>query len=133
MINQLEIHAKLSKGIFSNGSYQVVVFNAISKNVDNKTFIAAGEFPKLTKNEELIITGFFVKRNGKQQFQVESWKRPTPSSKEQIITFFSSSLFKGIGKKTAKNIYDTLGDKAIVKINKNGLSALEKVDGVTVK
>jgi exodeoxyribonuclease V alpha subunit len=131
MIEKLIIHVKLSKTIFSHENYQVVVFNAISKNVDKSSFIAVGEIPKLTKHEELLIKGHFAKKEGKTQFEVESWKRPEPSSKEQIISFFSSSLFRGIGKKTAKKIYDVLGSKAIVKINNQGMKALERVEGLS--
>ncbi|WP_019156886.1 SF1B family DNA helicase RecD2 [Robertmurraya massiliosenegalensis] len=129
MIEKLSIPVKLSKTIFTNEQYQVVVVKPISSNITQKSFVAAGILPKLTKHEEIIIEGFFTisNKNGKQQFTVENWQRPTPKTKDQIITFFSSTLFKGIGKKTAKNIYDALGDNAIIKINKYGQSALDKV------
>lgn len=131
MENKLTIHVKLSKTISSRENYQIVVFNAISKEIKTSSFIAAGEIPKLTKNEELIIIGEFIKKNGKQQFNVSSWKRPTPDSKDQIIKFFSSSLFKGIGKKTASNIYNALGKNAISKINNEGIIALENISGLS--
>lgn len=130
MTQKLAIHVKLSKFIFSSDNYHVAIFNPISKGNNKRSFVACGSFPKLTKNEELILEGVFTKKNGKQQFEVQAWERPTPSTKEQIISFFSSSLFKGIGKKTAASIYKALGDKAIVKINNKGLTALEKVEGL---
>lgn len=129
MTSKLQFQVKLSKTIYSSENYQVVVFKANSEN--KKTFIAAGEFPKLSKHEELIIEGYFTKKNNKEQFKVETWKRPTPTDREQIISFFSSSLFKGIGKKTALSIYKALGDKAIVKVNKYGMNALKKVEGLS--
>ncbi len=33
-----------------------------------------------------------------------------PQTKEAIISYLSSDLFKGVGKKTAQNIVNTLGD-----------------------
>lgn len=36
-----------------------------------------------------------------------------PQTKEAIISYLSSDLFKGVGKKTAQNIVNTLGDNAI--------------------
>ena len=36
-----------------------------------------------------------------------------PQTKDAIISYLSSDLFKGIGKKTAQNIVNTLGENAI--------------------
>lgn len=49
-----------------------------------------------------------------------------PQTKEAIISYLSSDLFKGVGKKTAQNIVNALGDNAINDILDDH-SVLEKV------
>jgi exodeoxyribonuclease V alpha subunit len=85
----------------------------------------------LNKKEEIILTGEF-KVNGKfgEQFHVESWKRPIPETEVQLVSFFSSSLFKGIGKKMAVKIVKKIGNNAINRIVKEGIKCLEKVEGL---
>ncbi|WP_188349861.1 SF1B family DNA helicase RecD2, partial [Staphylococcus aureus] len=53
-------------------------------------------------------------------------------TKEAIISYLSSDLFKGVGKKTAQNIVNTLGDNAINDILDDH-SVLEKVSGLSKK
>lgn len=53
-----------------------------------------------------------------------------PQTKEAIISYLSSDLFKGVGKKTAQNIVNTLGDNAINDILDDH-SVLEKVSGLS--
>ncbi len=36
-----------------------------------------------------------------------------PQTKEAVLSYLSSDLFKGVGKKTAQNIVNTLGDNAM--------------------
>lgn len=55
-----------------------------------------------------------------------------PQTKEAIISYLSSDLFKGVGKKTAQNIVNTLGDNAINDILDDH-SVLEKVSGLSKK
>lgn len=53
-----------------------------------------------------------------------------PQTKEAIISYLSSDLFKGVGKKTAQNIVNALGDNAINDILDDH-SVLEKVSGLS--
>ena len=55
-----------------------------------------------------------------------------PQTKEAIISYLSSDLFKGVGKKTAQNIVNALGDNAINDILDDH-SVLEKVSGLSKK
>lgn len=127
---QLTIRVKQSKVIFSNDLYQVIVCKTVSGH-DKSSFIACGNIPKLTAKEEIVIVGEFKssERFG-EQFQVKSWKRPIPETSEQLITFFSSALFKGVGKKMAEKIVHLLGSNAIQRITKNGASCIN-VEGIS--
>lgn len=120
----LTIRARQSKVIFPSENYQVLVFKTV-EGYEKSSFTACGNLPKLTKQEEIILTGEF-KNNGRfgEQFHVDSWKRAIPNTKEQLVTFFSSSLFKGVGKKMAEKIVHSLGKNAIRRISKEGSACL---------
>ncbi|MGT2357441.1 YrrC family ATP-dependent DNA helicase [Staphylococcus aureus] len=45
-------------------------------------------------------------RSGKQ-LKAETFEKEMPQTKEAIISYLSSDLFKGVGKKTAQNIVNT--------------------------
>ncbi|KZN96229.1 MULTISPECIES: ATP-dependent RecD-like DNA helicase [Aeribacillus] len=47
------------------------------------------------------------------QFQAERFQKELPTTKEGVIQYLSSGLFKGIGKKTAEAIVNELGEHAI--------------------
>lgn len=80
----------------------------------NRTLTFTGTFPETLNKDDYLFWGEFVKhpQYGKQ-FQVETYERVIPTAKSGIISFLSSSLFKGIGIKTATKIVDTLGDKVL--------------------
>ncbi|MDT4014498.1 ATP-dependent RecD-like DNA helicase, partial [Staphylococcus aureus] len=61
-----------------------------------------------------------------------TFEKEMPQTKEAIISYLSSDLFKGVGKKTAQNIVNTLGDNAINDILDDH-SVLEKVSGLSKK
>ncbi|MDU6092372.1 MAG: ATP-dependent RecD-like DNA helicase, partial [Staphylococcus lugdunensis] len=48
-----------------------------------------------------------------KQLKADTFEKELPQTKDAIITYLSSDLFKGIGKKTAQNIVNTLGENAI--------------------
>lgn len=50
------------------------------------------------------------------QFKAQRMEQQMPQSREAVIKYLSSDLFPGIGKKTAANIVDQLGDDPLKKI-----------------
>jgi len=95
------------------------------------------------KDEKIVITGYFDPP-GKQelcrffgdyvdhprygrQFKVEYFEKILPTSKEAIIRFLSSSLFAGVGSKTAEKIVDSLGEGCLSLIKENP-SLLDDLD-----
>ena len=95
------------------------------------------------KDEKIVITGYFDPP-GKQelcrfygdyvdhprygrQFKVEYFEKLLPTSKEAIIRFLSSSLFAGVGSKTAEKIVEEFGENCLSMIKENPY-ILDKID-----
>lgn len=84
---------------------------------DEKEATITGYFPSVHEHETYIFYGQMKEhpRFG-LQFQAEHFRKELPQTKEGVIAYLSGELFKGIGKKTAKKIVDTLGENAISRI-----------------
>ncbi|WP_058307295.1 SF1B family DNA helicase RecD2 [Gracilibacillus massiliensis] len=101
-----------------------------NQKFDEDEVVVKGYFRRLDPGETYEFYGRVVdhKRFGRQ-FQVDSYQRFLPESKEGVIAYLSSELFPGVGKKTAERIVETLGDSALSQIL-NDQSVLEKVKGL---
>lgn len=88
-----------------------------NETYDDKEAVITGYFPKILEQDTYIFYGE-LKDHPKfgLQFQAEHFRRDIPQTKQGVINYLSSELFKGIGKKTAESIVQTLGDNAISKI-----------------
>jgi exodeoxyribonuclease V alpha subunit len=91
-----------------------------SENIEDKEITVTGYFPLLHEDDTYTFFGTF-KNHPKfgLQFQTEHFRKEIPQTKEGIIQYLSSDLFKGIGKKTAEAIVEKLGESAISKILQN--------------
>ncbi|WP_374721749.1 SF1B family DNA helicase RecD2 [Peribacillus tepidiphilus] len=102
--------------------YSVVRIRVEETNAvyDEKEAVVTGYFPPIYEHETYIFYGKLKEhpRFG-LQFHVERFQKDLPQTKDGIINYLSSSLFKGIGKKTAETIVETIGDNAISKILEN--------------
>jgi exodeoxyribonuclease V alpha subunit len=87
---------------------------------DEKEALITGYFPRIHEQETYVFFGEFKEhpRFG-VQFHATHFRKDMPQSKQGIITYLSSDLFKGIGKKIAESIVDTLGENAITRIMEN--------------
>ncbi|MDY0939272.1 ATP-dependent RecD-like DNA helicase [Priestia megaterium] len=88
--------------------------------IEDKETVITGYFPKLNEDEVYTFYGDF-KEHPKfgLQFHVEQFKKELPQSRQGVVQYLSSDLFHGIGKKTAENIVDALGERAIFRILQN--------------
>lgn len=86
-------------------------------NYEEKEAVITGYFPKVHEQETYLFYGE-MKDHPKfgLQFQAEHFRKELPQTKQGVVGYLSSDLFKGIGKKTAETIVDTLGENAISKI-----------------
>lgn len=122
--------------IFHNESnlFSVVKIRVNDTNLEecDETIVVAGNFPELHDQEEYKFYGK-IKEHPRfgLQFAAEKFERPMPESREGVIAYLSSNMFKGIGKKTAESIVDELGEDAISKILRSPsvLDAVPKLSG----
>ena len=133
------IKGKFKKIIYDGeNGYKVGLFRVkeASEDLDflvNKTITYTGYFPSTNEDDTYILLGEYIEnmRYG-MQFQVSSYEKEEPKTKDAIITFLSSPLIKGCGEKTAEAIVDTLGDDSI-RLIKEDINNLLLVPGISEK
>jgi exodeoxyribonuclease V alpha subunit len=88
-----------------------------NENYSEKEVVVTGILPPLREDERYVFFGEFKEhpKYGKQ-YEVRYFKKELPQSKEAVILYLSSDLFKGIGKKTAEHIVEVMGEDAIRKL-----------------
>lgn len=99
----------------SDNFYTVLKVDTIETNEDFDIMpTVVGFLPNIVEGDVYTFKGQVVDhpRYGKQ-LKAETFEKEMPQTKEAIISYLSSDLFKGVGKKTAQNIVNTLGDNAI--------------------
>lgn len=122
------------QGKFMKGKHLVTIFHneqnlytvlrirveETNEQYEDKEAVITGYFPRIHEQETYIFFGE-VKEHPKfgTQFQATHFRKDLPQSKQGIVSYLSSDLFKGIGKKTAEKIVETLGEKAITRIVEN--------------
>lgn len=115
------------------GSFKHCIFKAdnfmVSKfQTDDGLITVTGPSFDYEKTSRYILKGsYFDHYKYGFQFKYNSVEKAIPKEKDEIINFLSSSLFKGIGKRTAKKIYEYFGDETI-DIIKNDSSVLDALD-----
>ncbi|OQP06273.1 hypothetical protein B1690_08985 [Geobacillus sp. 46C-IIa] len=93
--------------------------------------VVTGYFPRLNEGDVYVFYGQFRQhpRFGRQ-YAAEQFRKQLPNTKEGVIHYLSSGLFKGIGKKTATAIVEALGENAIATILRDP-EALRRVPKLT--
>lgn len=130
-MDQNTIEAKLLHIIFHNEGNGYTVLKFLADDGDD--FIAVGYLSTIQVNEYYRLYGNFVEhpRYG-FQFQFYGFEQTLRKDHDSLVRFFSGSLFKGIGKATARAIVDTLGLDAISKIQTDS-QVLQQVSGLSPK
>lgn len=107
--------------IFHNETslYSVVRIRVEETNFhyEEKEAVVTGYFPRIHEHESYTFFGQ-LKEHPKfgVQFHAEQFRKEIPTTKEGVIAYLASDLFKGVGKKTAERIVETLGENAITRI-----------------
>ncbi|MED4162711.1 ATP-dependent RecD-like DNA helicase [Halalkalibacterium halodurans] len=120
--------------IFRNEENQYTValvrVHESSDDVKEKTMTVVGLLPKLEVHDTFTFYGSFKEhpRFG-EQYVVDDLRREVPKTSQGIIRYLSSDRFPGIGKKTAQQIVDTLGEQALSRIveDESALDAVPKL------
>jgi len=115
------IKGELLHTIFRNDveHFSIVKLKIIETNesYEEKEIVAKGHFPALQEGMVYTFFGAFEThaKFGKQ-YNIETYETFVPDTRDGLVTYLSSDMFYGIGKKTAMNIVDTLGNDAITKL-----------------
>ncbi|MBQ2639344.1 MAG: ATP-dependent RecD-like DNA helicase [Bacilli bacterium] len=121
------IKGKYRKSIYENDNgYKIGLFKVVETNYEDfedyldRIITFTGYFHELNDMDTYIFYGDLINHpKYGEQFNVESYDRVKPDEKDSIIEFLTSGLFKGIGEKKAKKIYDALGKDTFNIILKN--------------
>jgi exodeoxyribonuclease V alpha subunit len=125
------VKGRLIITVFHNDSnlYSVVRIRVSETNTeyDEREAVVTGHFPQMHEEDTYTFFGQFKDhpKFGKQ-FVTEHFQKEIPQTKHGVALYLSGEIFKGIGKKTAERIVETLGENAITKILEEP-SVLEKV------
>ncbi|MCY1050134.1 helix-hairpin-helix domain-containing protein [Mammaliicoccus sciuri] len=102
----------------SDNYYTVIKVDVMDSNEDfDQEVTIVGYLPQIVEGETYLFKGKVTNhpKYGKQ-LQAETFEKELPQTKQGVIHYLSSDLFKGIGKKTAETIVDKLGEDALQKI-----------------
>ena len=112
---------------FNESSHYVIARMKIDQKKD-ETVILVGYFEVPKRQELCQFIGEYVThpRYGRQ-FKVTSYEKLMPEGKEAVVRFLSSSLFPGVGVRTATKIVDELGTDCLKRIQEDSKS-LEAID-----
>lgn len=123
----ITITGKIRNSIYvGDNGYIVTLFRVKSISSDdykeflNKTITVCGSIINPNNEDLYILHGEFTEhpRYG-FQFKFDNYEKSAPTDEETLIEFLSSSLIKGCGEKTAKQIVDHFGLDAISIIKNN--------------
>jgi exodeoxyribonuclease V alpha subunit len=96
-------------------------------------FVAIGSFARVVENQTLLVRGKWTLHNQYGwRLMVSSYEEVIPTSRDAIVDYLASGLFKGIGKKMAESIVDVFGEDTMRVIEEEP-HRLEEVKGIAGK
>ena len=119
----------LKRGNWSLLTAQVI---EASDGYKNKNIGISGENLPQELGVPYEYEGTLVKTKYGKQLRADHWKLAIGNTEAEIVGYLSSGLFKGIGKKTAKEIYKRFGEQSIEIIQKTP-DKLQEVSGIGPK
>ncbi|WJP97002.1 SF1B family DNA helicase RecD2 [Macrococcus bovicus] len=120
LFEQSYIKGTVTRLLFQNADnyYTVLKVEVLESNEDfDEEATVTGYLPHIGEGDTYTFTGKIVThaKYGKQ-LSADKFEKDMPQTREGIIHYLSSDLFKGIGKKLAQQIVDTLGEDALTQI-----------------
>lgn len=98
---------------------------------EEKDIVGKGNFINLQKGVVYDFHGTLITHpKFGIQYDVHAYQTFVPETKDAVISYLSSDLFPGVGKKSAKRIVEHLGEQAISKIL-NDPNVLENIPGIS--
>lgn len=119
------IKGKVKNYVFHNKENSYSIARVITE--DDKQITIVGYFPIVSEDVDYQFGGSWINHSSYgKQLKIETYKKCEQQSKSGLISYLSSSIFHGIGPKTAEKIVGILGEDAINKIIEDKL-VLRKV------
>ncbi len=136
LFDQTYVKGTVEMILFQNNEnyYTVLKVDVQESNGDFDDMVTVvGYFPNMVEDETYLFKGSVVQhpKYGKQ-LKAETFQKEIPQTKDAVIAYLSSDLFKGIGTKTAELIVETIGENAINEILKDN-QVIEKVPKLSKK
>ena len=136
LFDQTYVKGTVEMILFQNNEnyYTLLKVDVQESNGDFDDMVTVvGYFPNMVEDETYLFKGSVVQhpKYGKQ-LKAETFQKEIPQTKDAVIAYLSSDLFKGIGKKTAELIVETIGENAINEILKDN-QVIEKVPKLSKK
>jgi exodeoxyribonuclease V alpha subunit len=124
------ISARLEYIIFENKTNHYIVAGFIESGTHH-TFTGAGRIEDAQEDQEYNLEGDYVKHpKYGDQFRIDIARKKLPDHSDSIIHFLSGDNFPTIGKKTATQIYETLGEDCLEKIH-DDITLLNQIPSLT--
>lgn len=132
-MDSTSIQGKVTHVIYKDEKTRYTVARFRLYELNEKQITITGYFPEFKSDILLNLTGVYLDhpRFG-MQFQVQHYHRVLPNEPDSIITFLSSPLFPGIGKKFAEMIVDKWQEDSL-NVLKDNPSLLKEIKGYTPK
>lgn len=115
----------------SDNFYTVLKIDTVETNEDSDTVpTAIGLLLNIVKGDIYTFEKQVVNHpHYDRQLKAKTLEKEIPQTKEAIMSYLSNDLFKGVGKKIAQNVINTLGNNVINDIL-DDRSVLEKASGL---
>ena len=117
--------------IFQNEENGYTVLRLLTD--DGEVITVVGTIPCAAPGENLIVTGRWMTHPAHgEQVQAEEVERHMPTTENEILSYLSSGVVKGIGPATAEKIVSRFGDSAL-RIMEEEPELLTKIKGITAR
>lgn len=117
--------------IFQNEENGYTVLRLVTD--DGEVVTVVGTIPCAAPGENLIVTGRWMNHpTHGEQVQAEQVERHMPTTEEEILSYLSSGIIKGVGPATAEKLVQRFGDGTL-RILEEEPELLTKVKGITAK
>ncbi|MCR4441939.1 MAG: ATP-dependent RecD-like DNA helicase [Peptococcaceae bacterium] len=121
----MEINGQVTKIIYSGDNFMVANFKT-----RGETIRITGPMFGISEKEEITVRGQWVVHPiYGRQFKVETWEKVIPTQRTEVIRYLGNL----VGKVTAQNIVDCLGENCISTILEQGPGCLLPISGIAEK
>ena len=109
-------------------------YSVLRLNLENgQTATVVGTIPMPCVGERLMVTGKWTTHSSYgKQFEAEFLERMMPQSANEILTYLSGRVIKGIGPRIAAKIVNRFGDETLI-IMEREPERLAEISGITDK